>query len=245
VGLIARYNAEDTQYAHTEQQINTDVMVQATSGTGGVFFENSNDFDAGFRTVGGLPEVAYLLSFSPGNLKNDGKFHKLTVQLVHARGFSVQARKGYFAPSEEPNSERAAKEDLQDAVFSGEERKDIPLDIQTQFVMTTQTDGRLSIVSSVDLHGVQLHKEQERNMDELTMVTALFDNNGNLLEGQEKTVNLHMQDATLNNLLAGGLKIAWQFKVKPGTYVVREVVRDAANGGIASLSRTVEIPYPQ
>jgi len=46
-------------------------------------------------------------------------------------------------------------------------------------------------------------------------------------------------------LLAEGLKIAWQFNVKPGTYVVREVVRDDGNGGVASLSRTVQIPKPQ
>jgi hypothetical protein len=31
--------------------------------------------------------------------------------------------------------------------------------------------------------------------------------------------------------------------VRPGTYVVREVVRDGGNGGIAAVSRTVEIPY--
>jgi len=242
-GLPGRLGAEEAQYAHAAQLIDSDVMIAAASGTGGVFFHDSNDFDAGFRTVGGLPEVAYLLSFSPENLKYDGKYHKLSVQLVNGRGLSVQARKGYNAPSSATDSEHAVKEDLQEAVFSPEERKDLPLEVETQFFMTTPTDGQLSVMTRVDLNGVHLHKEQQHNIDELAMVTALFDNNGNLLEGQEKIVNLRLQDATLNSLLRKGLQIVWHFKVKPGTYVIREVVRDDGSGGITSLSRTVEIPY--
>jgi hypothetical protein len=33
------------------------------------------------------------------------------------------------------------------------------------------------------------------------------------------------------------------FDVKPGTYLVREVVRDSESGEISGLNRTVEIPY--
>jgi VWFA-related protein len=244
-GLPGRLGAEEAQYAHAAQLIESDVMIAATSGTGGVFFHDSNDYDAGFRMVGGLPEVAYLLSFSPENLKYDGKYHKLSVQLVNGRGLSVQARKGYFAPSAEVGSERAIKEDLVEAVFSPEERKDLPLEVETQFFMSTPTDGQLSVEARLDLHGVRLHKEQERNVDELRFVTALFDDNGNLLEGQQRIVTLHLRDTTLSRLLAtGGLKLGWHFQVKPGTYVVKEVARDSGSGDIAALSRTVEIPYP-
>ena len=243
-GLIGRLGGAEGQYARAAQLIDSDVMIAATSGTGGVFFQNSNDFDAGFRTVGGLPELAYLISFSPANLKYDGKYHKLSVQLVNGRGLSVQARKGYYAPSSAVDSEHAVKEDLQEAVFSPEERKDLPLEVETQFFMTTPTDGQLSVVARLDLHGVRLHKEQERNVDEIRFVTALFGDNGNLLEGQQRVVTLRLQDATLSRLLAtGGLRLGWQFKVKPGTYVVREVARDSGSGDIAALSRTVEIPF--
>jgi VWFA-related protein len=242
-GLTGRFAAADTQYAQTAQEIDREVMVAATAGTGGVFFHDSNDYDAGFRAVGALPEVAYLLSFSPPNLKYDGKYHHLTVGLVNGRGLSVQARKGYFAPAEAPDSERQVNEDLEEAVFARDEMKDLPLEIQTQFFMTSTTAGQLSVQARVDLHGVRLHKEQQRNVDELRFVAALFDENGNLLEGQARNIRLRLQDATLDKLLAGGLKTAWQFKVRPGTYVVREVVRDMGSGGIAALSRTVEIPY--
>jgi VWFA-related protein len=242
-GLTASLYAADAQYAKTAQQLDSEVMIAATSGTGGVCFHGSNDFDGGFRLVGALPEVAYLLSFSPQDLKYDGKYHNLGVELVNGRGLSVQARKGYFAPTERPDSERMAKEDLEDAVFSRDEMKELPLEIQTQFFMTSKTEGQLSVVARVDLHGVRLRKEQQRNVDQLRFVAALFDDNGNLLEGKERNVNLRLQDATLNKLLAGGLRTSWHFKLGPGTYVLREVVRDMGSGGIAAVSRTVEIPY--
>src|ERR1019366_243195 len=45
----------------------------------GAFFHNSNDFDDGFRQTAQAPEVSYVLSFSPADVKMDGKFHALKV----------------------------------------------------------------------------------------------------------------------------------------------------------------------
>jgi hypothetical protein len=46
-----------------------------------------------------VPEITYLLGFKPADLKADGSFHPLTVKLDTDRQLSLQARKGYFAPS--------------------------------------------------------------------------------------------------------------------------------------------------
>ena len=66
--------------------------------TGGVFFENDNDLEAGFRKTAGLADAFYLLAFSPQDLKHDGAFHPIKVKLVSWKGLSVQARHGYYAP---------------------------------------------------------------------------------------------------------------------------------------------------
>jgi len=241
--LNGRAAALENQLAQTAQRIDGDVMAAAASGTGGVFFHDSNDYDGGFRRVGALPEAAYLLTFTPLDLKYDGKYHILKVELVSARGLSLQARKGYFAPKEAYNSVRQAKDEIEDEVYAREERKDLPLEIHTQFFMSSRTEAQLSVVAWLDLHGVRLHKEQQRNVGELRFVTALFDQDGNLVEGKERVCNLRLQDATLKGILVGGFATRWRFTVKPGTYVVREVVRDGGSGNLAALSRTVEIPF--
>jgi VWFA-related protein len=57
------------------------VLEAIADGTGGMFFHNNNDFDAGFRSTGGLAEFSYVLVFSPSGLKRNGKYHKLSVRL--------------------------------------------------------------------------------------------------------------------------------------------------------------------
>jgi hypothetical protein len=39
-----------------------------------------------------------------------------------------------------------------------------------------------------------------------------------------------------------GVKVSIPFTVKPGTYVVRQVVRDSGSGELSALSREIEIP---
>ena len=81
-------------------QADADVMAEMADGTGGVFFQNQNDMNIGFRAVGGLAEFSYILVFSPSDLKPNGKYHNLKVSLMGGAKEShlnVQARRGYFA----------------------------------------------------------------------------------------------------------------------------------------------------
>jgi len=75
----------------------TSVLAGLSSGTGGVFFYNNNDFDEGFRRAAAVPEVLYVLAFSPQELNLNGKFHSLKVTLNAHEHFTIQARRGYFA----------------------------------------------------------------------------------------------------------------------------------------------------
>ncbi len=50
--------------------------------------------DEGFQKTA-LPEIFYILGFSPQKL--DGKLHKLKVTLQGPEKLNVQARRGYYA----------------------------------------------------------------------------------------------------------------------------------------------------
>jgi VWFA-related protein len=79
-----------------------DVMSELADGTGGTFFHNSNDLGAGFKSLGVAPEVVYVLELSPGDVKPDGSYHHLKVE-VDRDGMRLQARRGYSAPKQEKN----------------------------------------------------------------------------------------------------------------------------------------------
>jgi VWFA-related protein len=72
-------------------------MAELADGTGGTYFHNSNDLDAGFRKLTLAPEYLYLLEFTPQDVKQDGSYHRLKVK-VDESGLKLQARRGYYAP---------------------------------------------------------------------------------------------------------------------------------------------------
>jgi VWFA-related protein len=231
------------RFQTSELTVNSDVMAELAADTGGIFFHNSNDYDGGFRKLAAAPEVYYMLAFSPQNLKADGKFHNLKVQLVSARGLSVQARRGYYAPKKTLNAEAQANEEIQQAAFSRDELEELPVQIHTQFFKIDKANAELSVLAHLDLHSLHFRKAEQRNLDDLRFVTVLFDSDGNRVDGEEKDVQLSLRDTTLQRFLQSGITIKTTFKVKPGTYAIREVVRDAEGGQLSALSRTVEIPF--
>ena len=76
---------------------NEDVMAELANGTGGTFFNNNNDLEAGLKTLAAGPDYRYLLQFSLDGVKQNGTYHSLKVE-VDRSGVKVQARQAYFAP---------------------------------------------------------------------------------------------------------------------------------------------------
>jgi len=219
-----------------------DLLYGLAADTGGPFFHNSNDFDLGFRQVGTISEVSYTLAFTPLNLKPDGQFHKLTVSLVNPKGYTLQARRGYFAPKASENAAARASEEIVDAAFSQDQLRDLPINVSTQFYKINESDFRLAVVTHLDLSAVHFEKEQDRNLNDLTFVTVLFDRNGKYVVGTEKRVLFRLRDASLAKLAQSGISLKMEFDVKPGTYMVRDIVRESRGGRLSGLTRTVELP---
>jgi VWFA-related protein len=234
--------ALDLQYRSEEQRVQSDVLSDLAYSTGGFYFRNNNDLDAGFRMTAAEPEVSYLLAFVPANLKNDGKFHALSVKLTTKEKYTVQARRGFFAPKRGATPEQLAKQDIEDALFSQEEQQSVPIQLHLQYFKSDANNAKLSVLTHVDLNHVDFEKSQGRNWDDLTIVAALFDRNGNFITGEEKTLELRLKDATLERLDQTGVTVKTNFDVKPGGYLVRLVVRDSKAAQLSARNGVVEIP---
>jgi VWFA-related protein len=228
----------------TDQNALVDGMVlgELADATGGTWFHNNNDFDEGLRLLSSPPSYSYLLGFSPQQLKPDGKFHTLKVTVKNPEKLAIQARKGYFAPNHQPDAADQAKQDIEDAVFSQEELHGLPVELHTQFFKQSDTAAQIAVLAHVKLRGIHFTKVAGRNRSDLTIVSALFDTNGNYVKGSEKVLEMRLRDQTLERRLDSGVTLKSNFDVKPGSYLVRLVVRDA-EGQIAAENGAVEIPY--
>jgi VWFA-related protein len=228
--------------AVVRESMRSDILAELSSGTGGSFFQNSNDYDEGFRRLAAAPEYVYMLGFTPQNLKNDGSFHALRVSLKPSNNLNVQARRGYYAPNRLADAEETAKQEIEAALFSREEMQELPIDLHTQFFKSDGNTARLAVLLHLDLKLFKYHKADGRNVNNVTMVTGIFDRDGNYLQGIKKVLELHLKDDTLINRLARGATIKTNFDLQPGTYLVRQVVRDSEGQQLSATNKAVVIP---
>lgn len=229
-------------YRTSAQTAQSQILDDLAASTGGTYFHNRNDLDEGLRQAVAAPPVSYVLGFSPQNLKLNGSYHTLKVALTGKQKYNVQARRGYFAPRKARDPAETAKQEIQEAIFSQDEVRDLAVDLQTQFFKPDAAQAKLSVLAHVDLKSLQFRKADGRNHDNLTLATAIFDDNGNFVTGGEKIVEMRLLDSTLERLGRSGISVKSSFDVKPGSYLVRLVVRDAEGELMAAKNGAVVIP---
>ena len=219
-----------------------DILGELADGTGGTFFHNDNDLKGGLNQIAARPEYLYVLGFSPQNLKLDGSYHALKVNVRNVASPTLQARHGYWAPNHAIDAAEAAREELKEDVFSRDEINDIPVDLHTEFFKPSDDKAELTVTAHLNPDSLRFQKSGERNNDTLTVVAGLFDSNGNYLSGLQRVVTFHLRDQTLAQLQGAGISVQETFHVAPGRYVVRLVVQDSGGQTTAARNEGVEIP---
>jgi VWFA-related protein len=234
--------AVEHQYLTESDLAQVEVLSDLAYATGGNFFHNSNDLDAGFKSVAATPEYFYTLGFSPQNLKLDGSYHSLKVSLKEPAKLTLTARRGYYAPKHAADPAEQAKQEIEEAVFSQEELHDLPVELHTQFFKPSDEEAKLAVLAHVDVRRIRYRKVDGRNTNELTVVAALFNRNGVFVQGMQKNLSMRWKDVTLESKLGSGITLKTNFDVKPGSYLVRLVVRDREGQMMSAENGAIEIP---
>jgi len=229
-------------YLRDSMHADSDVLGELSAGTGGSIFENNNDLNEGFARMAVAPDTYYLLGFSPQNLKLDGSFHGIKVSLKPpGNKYQLQARKGYYSPKHIDNEAENTKAEIEEALFSREDLRELPIAIHTQFFKTSDDKATVTVLAHLDIKKFRFKKEDGRNKNQVTVVSALFDRNGNLADATEKVLTMQLRDETLASKVDNGLTVRTQFTVKPGTYLVRLVVRDSEGQMLSAQNSAVTI----
>jgi hypothetical protein len=127
-------------------------------------------------------------------------------------------------------------------VFSRDEVHNLPVEMHTQ-VTKTGDARKLKVLTGVDLKLIHLRKADDRNRNDLTIVAAVFDANGNFIAGQQKVLQLRLRDETVRGLeQRPPVTIDTNFDMPPGAYLVRLVVRDAEGQELTAENAGVQIP---
>lgn len=213
--------------------------------TGGFTVRNSNDLAGGLRRIADETRAYYLIGYSPKNTARDGAFRKIQVKVPSRKGVQVRARKGYYAPSDQPTAVAAKGQDpvFQRALDSPYERDDIPLRM-TDFVReeTLLDKAHVYVAAEVDIHGLGLEEKDglARGTLQFLLVTVRRDT-GEFFRHDQK-LELKLPPETRALLARTWLPIVGEFELRPGRYRAKIVVQDKGTGKVGTVSHDFEVP---
>ena len=214
--------------------------------TGGFAIKNSNDLAKGMRRIDRESRNYYLIGFPIADVKRDGKFHDLEVK-VDRPGVKVLARKGYYAPSDEPEKPRdpeALDPVVRAAIDSPFERDSIPLRIGSYVLAPAGDEVTVLFAADVDPRGLRFEQKDGRHEAKLStyLLVASRDTGENF--HQEREVELSLPPAVLAQVRETWIPAVRDFKLKPGTYQARLLVREVATNRVGTVRHTFEVPPP-
>jgi VWFA-related protein len=217
-----------------------DAMQEFASGTGGLFFHNSNDLAGGFSELGAVPETTYEIAFRPDTDGAAAQYRKLKVRLTAKNGDYVQARPGYVTPSNAPTTAPTEERPLDRQVLASDVLTAIPIQLFQRPGRTSGGDPVLSLLIHVNLAQLKFTQRDDRHVQKLSFIGALLDAGGKIVTAKEGAMDLALKDATLMRLTSAGVNAGLSFTAPPGPYRLRVVVQDA-DGNIATQTQPVEM----
>src|ERR1700722_15747262 len=215
-------------------------LAALAEGTGGIYFHNNNDLEAGYQELATPPEITYRLSFRLTEGVQEDRYHKLAVKVVNARYKSVQSRPGYFAPARQATEEENLPSNFDKEVMAADTRNDFPVQLSARNHKLPNGATTVSVVANVDISQLNFGKQKDRRSQRIRFVTALMDAQGVIVAAKEATMDLALKEETYSRFAKTGLNAKLTLEVPPGAYKLREVVEEI-EGKMACSTNPIEV----
>ena len=217
----------------------TDSLLMMAKGTGGELYENYNDLSAAMGQMLRRTGVTYVLTYQPDEIKRDGEFHKLRVELKNApRGARLVHRPGYYAPL--PFARQSPLEKLLQTandVMSGEESGTISTAVLAAPFQVPGTE-KAYVPVLIEIDGKTLTANTTGTMLPAEIYVYALDQSGAVHDYLSQTMGLDLSKAG-TALAQNGLKFFGHLDLMPGDYSIRVLVRNGVTG--ASSLRVVPV----
>lgn len=229
------------EFKTANREIQNDPLAILAEGTGGHFYHNRNDLDVGLKDMAAAPDISYVLTFSPGDLKRNGAAHSLKVKLADSHGMTISARRGYLAPNATLSDSEKKKRNLDSAVTTSEIQTAIRTELTTDIGKNGAGDPVLKVAIHVDSSRLPYQTQGDRKVERLIFITALFDEHDKFLTGVQGVMDLRLKLETVESLSDQGLDAKLSIQAAAGNYRLRQVVQEVGDGRITTINRNVTI----
>lgn len=205
-------------------------LQKMTSATGGKYFGNINNYERHIDKIQDLTGCYYVLGYYVDD-KWDGAYHNIKVEVTEP-GLEVHAQKGYFNPK--PFKEYSGLErmlHLVDLALSEEPLFQTPVRLPAEALSySSEGEADLCFISRMEAE-----KLREVTAGRHEIISVIFDKKGEIVE-------LHREERKAQDALAEDFYYYSFFKLPPGEYACRLVLRnlETGRGAVAASSAAIK-----
>ncbi|HVR10512.1 MAG TPA: VWA domain-containing protein, partial [Thermoanaerobaculia bacterium] len=211
--------------------------------TGGELYRNFNDLGAAMGQVLKKTSVTYVLSFQPDEVKHDGSYHKLRVELKNGpatRGAQLFFRPGYYAPKpyrQQTGTERqlAAAE----TVIGGGDSGALGMAVLAAPFRMAGDVAYVPVVIEAD--GASLLAGTTGEVLPAEIYAYAISSSGTIQDFFTQSLRFDLAKVA-PGLRQGGIKFYGHLDLPPGDYNVRVLVRNGGTGAYGLRSQALVVP---
>lgn len=245
VGAEGRAATSTADLFTMRQQLH-EMMDNLADTTGGRAFYGTNDFAGALRDGFEDGSNYYSLAYEPKNMKWNGDFRKIKVQL-NEHGYTLTYRQGYLAHPDaldkvnvaaelnaalQPSAPEATRLQLRTSV--------VPPDAKTPYLLVDTTVDPAGIEFTTDANGV-------RHGRLLVLLVALDDHPSGKPGAQDDppqtsgSLHLDFTPEQYAAILKSGIRFGLKLPLKPGSYELRLGISDMNNHRVGTLDMPVTV----
>ena len=126
-------------------------------------------------------------------------------------------------------------------MHSSEPRSDFPLSVSERIATASSGNRELSVQTRVDIQRLPFEIKEDRHVDMLTFVIALFDSQGKIIAGKEAQMQFALKPESFERFSKSGISGTMSLEAPPGSYHLRVVVEEALHSEMSATSQQAEI----
>jgi len=217
-----------------------EVMSTLSTDTGGKAFFDSNDFAPAFARVQRDTSAYYAIGFRSSNSQRDGRFRKLTIK-INRPGVKLEYRPGYYAPADFRHSGHEDRErELEEQLASDLPATDMAVYLDALYFRLDENHYYVPVSLLVPGSQIPFVKGGDKDKATLDIIGTVIDEVKRPIGRARETVKLNL-DPSLN-ARQKNIQYTTSFRLPPGKYHLKFVVRENQTGRMGSFEADIELP---
>ncbi|MFN8007429.1 MAG: VWA domain-containing protein [Terriglobia bacterium] len=219
-----------------------ETLTTLASDTGGKALMDTNNLGQVFEAVQRDSMSYYLVGYNSTNLKRDGKFRRIKVE-INIPGARLKFRQGYFAPTSFTQFSRTDKErHLEEVVAAERPFSEIPFLIATNFVRASPEQVYVPVSLRFNAADIPFEQKGKKTQGVFDFIGQVRGAKNSVISAVRDTIRIDLDSQTFQKFSQADIQYQTGFYLRPGKYDMKFLLRENQTGKLSTFEQILEVP---